>query len=281
MVESVLYHFLRHTASASATVGFPSLREIEAPSIATQVLPLQVDTIRTWVFPSMVFNCTGNITRWIFRAEETGNNNTVLPRMSTWRRDTHRTRLVQFRRISQSGSADELTGNGPVYEYVLQEPVEVQEGDVLGIELIQMGAEELKFEFLDLGNGSAPLSYHRTFLLEIIRFPPARQDVIWDWQYVPLITAVIGKYLTLLTHHREACACTHTLLSMQGFQNQLQPSHQPHQPHQLFKPHRQCHKRILWFLLQFLLQFLPHSMMSKLAYQCLPSSSSALLYHQH
>ena len=144
----------------------------------------------------MVFNCTGNITRWIFRAEETGNNNTVFPQMSTWRRDIHRTSVVQFNRISQSGSAAELTGNGPVYEYVLQEPIEVQEGDVLGIELIQMGAEELKFEFLDLGNGSAPLSYHRTFLLGIIWFPPARQDVIWDWQYVPLITAVIGKYLT-------------------------------------------------------------------------------------
>ena len=116
--------------------------------------------------------------------------------MSTWRRRNIRiTRVRRFTRISQSGSAEELTGNGPVYEYVLQEPVEVQEGDVLGIDLIQRGAEELKFEFLDLGNGNTSVSYHRNFSLAIINFPPPRRDVTWDWQYLPLITAMIGKVL--------------------------------------------------------------------------------------
>ena len=36
---------------------------------------------------------------------------------------------------SVSGSEEELTGDGPVYEYVLQEPVSVEERGVLGIGL--------------------------------------------------------------------------------------------------------------------------------------------------
>ena len=127
-----------NTASASATTGFPSLEEIEAPSMGTRVLPLSGGfTVRQWVFPSMVFNCTGNITRWIFRAQDTGLDTEMFPQISTWR-DIPSLRLTTFHRISVSGSVEELTGDGPVYEYVLQEPVSVQEGDILGLRLPQI-----------------------------------------------------------------------------------------------------------------------------------------------
>ena len=153
-----------------------------------QVLPS--NNIRQWVFPSMVFNCTGNITRWIFRAEETGNNNDKVPRMSTWR-DLVSTPSVttDFTRISRSGSAEELTGNGPVYEYVLQEPVEVQEGDFMGFDLSPEGDEELQFVFLDLGGGNAPVSYPRTNVARNFDTRSATRNR----QYLPLITAVIGE----------------------------------------------------------------------------------------
>ena len=191
-----------HTASASATTGFPSLQEIEAPSMDTRVLPLSGGfTVRQWVFPSTVLNCTGNITRWIFRAQDTGLNNGMFPRISTWR-DLPLTRTPTFQRISVSGSAEELTGDGPVYEYVLQEPVSVQEGDVLGIGLPVVNlsdiVEQLDFEFLDLGDGNAPDSYRRFFFGMSINVasPLLRRDR----QYVPLITAVIGEYHEFHVH---------------------------------------------------------------------------------
>ena len=139
----------------------------------------------------MVFNCTGNITRWIFRAEETGNNNERVPRMSTWRERTFIPNVTtDFTQISRSGSAEELTGNGPVYEYVLQEPVAVQEGDFLGFDLSPEGDEELQFVFLDFGRGNAPVSYPRVNVASQfdIRFTTMNQ------RFVPLITAVIGEY---------------------------------------------------------------------------------------
>ena len=179
-----------HTASASAIVGFPSRSEIEAPSISTQVLPF--NNVRQWIFPSMVFNCTGNITRWIFRAEETGNNNERVPRMSTWRSNPFTTTTTDFSRTSQSGSAEELTGNGPVYEYVLQEPVEIQEGDFLGFDLSPEGDEELQFVFQNFGVGNAPDSYARTIAGS--NFNTAAQLITRNQQYLPLITVVIGEY---------------------------------------------------------------------------------------
>ena len=125
-----------HTASASATTGFPSLEEIEAPSMDTRVLPLSGRfTVRQWVFPSMVFNCTGNVTRWIFRAHDTGLDTEMFPQISTWRDVPFTRPTTDFERVSVSGSEEELIGDGPVYEYILQESVSVQEGDVLGIGL--------------------------------------------------------------------------------------------------------------------------------------------------
>ena len=138
----------------------------------------------------MVFNCTGNITRWIFRAEETGNNNERVPRMSTWRNLTFTLSTTDFIRISHSGSAEELTGNGPVYEHVLQEPVEVQVGDFLGFDLSPEGDEELQFVFLDFGRGNAPVSYPRTFVGSNID----TRSTTMSQRYLPLITAVIDEF---------------------------------------------------------------------------------------
>ena len=184
-----------HTASASGIVGFPSLREIEAPSRSTQVLPS--NNVRQWIFPSMVFNCTGNITRWIFRAERTGNNNKV-PQMSTWREAAFSPNVItDFTRVSRSGSVAELTGNGPVYEYVLLEPVEVQVGDFLGFDLSPEGDEELQFVFQDFGRGNAPDSYARTIAGSNINIASS-QTVTRIRRYLPLITAVIGEYVLWL-----------------------------------------------------------------------------------
>ena len=170
--------------------------------MGTRVLPRSGGfTVRQWVFPSMVFNCTGNVTRWIFRAQDTGLDTEMFPQISTWR-DIPSLRLTTFQRISVSGSAEELTEDGPVYEYVLQEPVSVQEGDILGIQLpvenFQNNLEQLDFEFLDMGDGNAPESYRRTF--SGISINIASLLVTRDRQYVPLITAVIGEYHEFHVH---------------------------------------------------------------------------------
>ena len=109
--------------------------------------------------------------------------------MSTWRDHIFTATTTDFTQISCSGSAEELTGNGPVYEYVLQEPVEVQEGDILGFDLSPEGDEELQFVFQNFGPGNAPVSYARSFTAMTIN----TQLVTRNRRYLPLITAVIGE----------------------------------------------------------------------------------------
>ena len=207
------------TASASTTTGFPSPEEIQAPDIDTQVLPQSATpgfVVRQWVFPSMVFNCSGNVTRWIFRAQETGLDSGEFPRISTWRDSPFTPQTTDFVRVGASGSAEELTGDGPVYEYVLQEPVSVQEGDILGIELpvgfqgnFRDNVEQLDFEFLDMGDGNAPDSFRRSFFGRSVNIAQLASGVnpfglIRDQQYVPLIAAVIGEYHEFHDHARRA-----------------------------------------------------------------------------
>ena len=184
----------------------------------------------------MVFNCTGTITRWIFRAEETGNNNDIFPEISTWRGLSFTQSTTDFTRISRSGSAEELTGNGPVYEYVLQEPVEVQEGDILGFDLSPEGDEELQFVFMDLGVGNVPNSYRRNLAEPNIdtRF------VIRNRRYLPLITAVIGEYAHVASNRQSGNAQSNLQQVLQMVVQRQWSSPPPplHQhPHKAHKPH--------------------------------------------
>ena len=125
--------------------------------------------------------------------------------MSTWRSNRFTVPTTDFNRISQSGSAGELTGDGPVYEYALQEPVAVQEGDFLGFDLSPEGDEELQFVFLDLGAGNAPDSYARIVVGSNINI--AARFVIRNQQYLPLITAVIGEFAHVASN-RQSGLCS-------------------------------------------------------------------------
>ena len=156
--------------------------------------------------------------------------------MSTWRSNIFTLSTTDFIRISQSGSAAELTGNGPVYEYVLQEPVKVQEGDFLGFDLSPEGDEELQFVFLDLGTGNAPDSYARSFTANMIN----TQLVTRNRRYLPLITAVIGENVYGLATDKVVYAQSNL---QQVFQMVVQhqwssppPPLHPH-PHKDHKPH--------------------------------------------
>ena len=123
--------------------------------------------------------------------------------MSTWRELTFTPTTTDFTRVSESGSAAELTGNGPVYEYVLQEPVEVQEGDILGFDLSPEGDEELQFVFLDLGIGNVPNNYRRNSAEVNID----TQFALRNRRYLPLITAVIGEYVPVASN-RQSGLCS-------------------------------------------------------------------------
>ncbi len=148
------------------------------------------NSVRLWLFPSMNFSCSGNITGWIFQAESS-DDGTELPRMQVWRENSISLGVIDYLLQSTSGSAGELsTVEESVYKYVLESPVPVEEGDILGISLPPATDRRLLLQFQDFGNLGAPESYltpisFSTFLLV--------SQLGVNIQFLPLVTAIIGE----------------------------------------------------------------------------------------
>ncbi len=150
------------------------------------------NNVRLWLFPSMTFSCSGNVTQWIFQAESS-DDGTELPRMQVWRKISISVDGVYYLRQSTSGSEGELSKVGAtdsVYKYVLESPVPVEEEDIFGVSLPPAVDSSLLLQFQDFGPEGLPLSY----------VTPATGTILFvsqlglDFQFLPLVTAIIGEY---------------------------------------------------------------------------------------
>ncbi len=164
---------------------------------AGQLPEFILNNVRLWLFPSMNFSCSGNVTEWIFQAESS-DDGTELPQMQVWRENPITVDLDYILQ-STSGSVGELSKVGTtdsVYKYVLGFPVPVEEGDILGISLPPAIDRNLLLQFQDFGIEEAPLSYltsisFSTFLVV--------SQLELNARFLPLVTAVIGKYVLTCT----------------------------------------------------------------------------------
>ena len=153
-----------------------------------------IDNARVWLFPSLNFNCTGNITKWIFQAENVSSNGD-LPQMQVWRENTL-TPTLDYVLQSNTGNEDELSEiEASVYEYVLGSPVPVDVGDIFGVGLPE--EQGLLLQFQDFGPGGAPISYISPRFTTFVRVDQQAPNL----QYLPLATAVFGKYSSFIIVH--------------------------------------------------------------------------------
>ena len=160
---------------------------------------------REWIFPnSLKFPCSGLLTGWIFRADNiiiTSKNN--LPLWVVYYRITA-TNQLSFNLREGSGSIAGVTkiADG-VYQYSLQSPVQVEEGDVVGIQYQEYPLPRTKPLHLLFTNGGSgingPVSYWRpsngTLFLVGSSSGDLAQFVSPHTRYTPLVTAVMSKYL--------------------------------------------------------------------------------------
>ena len=143
-----------------------------------------------WLFSSIVFNCSGNITKWIFQARlNPAGNDGSLPEFQVWREHVATANVLDdyIRVTPRDGVADSQTFDGPVFEYVLNPPIEVQEGYIFGVHANENNS--IFVEYLDMGEGNAPASYYYRSLLST---PVLRAGTL-DQRFLPLVTAVISK----------------------------------------------------------------------------------------
>ena len=183
------------------------IREAEDENLI--LLPTLYFKFREWIFPnSLKFPCSGLLTGWIFRADNiiiTPENN--LPLWVVYYRTTGTEQLsFTLREGSRNITGVTKIADG-VFQYSLQSPVQVEEGDVVGIQyqefpLIILGSNNpLLLSFLDAGSGAdGPVSYLRsgsgTIFLVGSSSGDLAQFVSPHTRYTPLVTAVMSKYWT-------------------------------------------------------------------------------------
>ena len=164
--------------------------------LSEDLSPLLNNTVREqWIFPSMEFTCNGNLTEWIFRGVGSHTSDPGL-RLTTWRLDPS---IPTYRRVSFTNYATAdiiIHPKKSVITYKLTSPVEVQTGDIAGIELLSVTGRDDNVLSLDTRtlNGTSPtLSYRRTTSLKHgfrLRFGFKRTSL-------PLLSVVFGEYSSL------------------------------------------------------------------------------------
>ena len=172
------------------------------------LLPTIGFKFREWIFPnSLKFPCKGLLTGWIFRADNiliTSENN--FPLWVVYHRTTGTDQLSFTLREGSDRVVLVTKIPDGVYQYSLQSPVQVEEGDIVGINyqefpLIVLDSNNpLLLSFLDAGSGAdGPVSYLRsgsgTLFLVRRNGEDLAQFVSSHTRYTPLVTAVMSKYL--------------------------------------------------------------------------------------
>ena len=107
------------------TGNFPTQQQIQ-DSLTGNLAPEQQDTLL--LFPSLNFTCDTIIDGWIMAGVERGTGNGH-PNIQTWRLD----QLNQYRLISNTSDIVPTNIGDSLYQYTLDTPLSVVEGDIMGI----------------------------------------------------------------------------------------------------------------------------------------------------
>ena len=110
---------------SECTQGFLSTFDIE---VVEGLTDLHSHSARQVLIPDMYFNCTGNITKWIFSARWEGKS-PAFTELQVWRKVNGSGNVyiqVGTTTIQTNQSSNEL------YEYPVNPPLTIQEGDILG-----------------------------------------------------------------------------------------------------------------------------------------------------
>lgn len=172
----------------------------------SQLVPLlgryqQSYSYEQWIFPNMKFTCPGTVTKWVFKGVG-GQEATCRVELATWRLAWDVRTFTSFyaQTSTTNGNTARTVVEGSIFTYELATPVQVQPGDIIGVEISSMCMMvEIYSNVLTLnvsGNSStSTMSYWRLgggtqFYLE------SSGSTIYDEQgYQPLIQATVGKLI--------------------------------------------------------------------------------------
>ena len=105
------------------------------------------------IFPDMHFSCSGLLTKWIIAGEQ-DSNNIPHPELQLWR-TTGESSYIKIG-ASLINTQPSITSHTNVYEYIVDPPLEFQEGDIFGLYKPEESASVLN---VFLQENSGPFAY--------------------------------------------------------------------------------------------------------------------------
>lgn len=200
-------------SSQRCTDGIVDPRNVEDPNKLVPLLgQFYVIKQEQWIFPQFQFTCYGTLTRWIFRGVPARD---LAPpcrvELETWQFDNSSTFSIMYQRQSTTaGNIQRILQDGPIFTYVLASPVQVQPGDIVGIEQGTSCSSSLFFDnILSLnisGTTSTFQSYRNPHPSSTFNLRISSTDREQD--FIPLIEPVVGKWTC--SNIKNAQSCPHT-----------------------------------------------------------------------
>ena len=135
---------------SECTSGFASLFHIDIIEGNTNIRPYgQCQSL----FPEITFNCSGEVTKWIFAANWEGNSQTYTE-LQIWRR-RRRSDRNEYEKVGSTRVRVGGRSNTEIYEYVVDPPLAFEKGDILGYYQPNSGISQLDLYLEDSGRTSS------------------------------------------------------------------------------------------------------------------------------
>ena len=184
--------------STASTNGFLTKNEVETAAENNEGNPTE-DRLQ-YLFPSINFTESLSITAWSFVATRCNSTNESLPQLQVWRPESPNSggnlhnqgsgrpeSANFFDRVATVGNSSILQGSGPLYRYVLQTPILVSPGDVLGIYIPPSSALSLRFR--DVGSTDTYFYGGEVFFRNVI----LTSQYVTESRFIPLVAVQFSK----------------------------------------------------------------------------------------
>lgn len=140
------------------------------------------------VFPDLRFTCNGTITKWIIAGKIGGNDENNSLELQLWDVTSDPFNVTFIKKATSVVNEFNATDNMNVYEHFPDPPLEVQEGDILG--LFQPDQSMLTMYFQPQGG---PLNYGVSNILTSSLMVINPEDSELGQNDYPLVSVIISK----------------------------------------------------------------------------------------
>ena len=189
---TALHHFIQFSGQeigASPVRGFIGLNTLRREAVLLYNSVEERDQQQR-ILPSMNFSCSGTINKWSFvTRNRTGGRRDQYPQFQLWRPDGTR----RYRKVYESNITSTISGQSDftVEEYIPDNPVPFEAGNIFGVYQPQLSRRRLSMVYVDVPHGYGYDNYHINNVMSLEVFNTHDSTAANNY---PLVAVKTSKY---------------------------------------------------------------------------------------